>query len=197
MLNAQNERTGRPRRKVAVIATVAALAAGGIGIGALVTYQTAIEGNHFQATVGDGEVEGALLQLSGDALVHEFDTAVYNDAVEGTWTLTNAGTSAVTYDGTLAPVGAMSDTLAQNLEVYYGEVGTGGATTAWRAAGTLAAPVSYADALALGEATIDADEVRTIPIRVVLADPTALAGEIGDLHDVKANFTVEYLAPGA
>lgn len=137
---------------------------------------------------------GAVLSLSGAPLVHTFDTETAGDSVQGEWTLSNTGTQAVTYDGTLAPVGEFSLDLAQNLDVEYGVVGADGSVTRWAAAGTLAQPVSYTTALGAHAPEVTGTESITIPVRVTLTDPEALTSPQGEQQTVGATFSINYLS---
>ena len=137
---------------------------------------------------------GAVLSLSGAPLVHTFDTETAGDSVQGEWTLSNSGTQAVTYDGTLAPVGEFSLDLAQNLDVEYGVVGADGSVTGWAQAGTLAQPVSYTTALGAHAPEVTGTESITIPVRVTLTDPEALTSPKGEEQTVGATFSINYLS---
>lgn len=185
------------KKKIGAVAVAGLLVAGIAGSGAVTTLYTSIANNHFQATIPDKdtEVTGALLTLSGDPLVHTFNTSVYGDRVQGTWTLTNSGNTAAPYNGTLAPVGTMSDSLAKALTVQYGVENTEGVIS-WHDAGTLAAPLTYAQATNT-EHSINGGAKQEIPVRVVLQDPTALEGEPGADLSVNATFTVSYVDPNS
>lgn len=191
------------KKRVAVVAGAGLLVAGLVGTGAVTTLQTALTGNHFEARVLDSEngetPEGGLLVLSGDPIVHTFDVTKYNDSVQGTWTLTNKGTMATTYDGSLdAAAGTtMPPSLAAQLKLEYGSTDSSGNVTAWHEAGTMATPTSYATALGLSSTTIAPDAPVTIPVRVTLTDPTQLEGAANDVLTLDATFTVSYVDPTA
>lgn len=186
------------KKKLATAIAAGLLVAGVAGGGAVVTMNTTLADNLFQAEVPseDTVTQGALLQVSGDPLVHTFDVTRFNDTIAGEWTLTNIGEATAPFDGTLAPVGSMSETLAENLTVQYGTVANG--QTTWHNAGTLANPVSYTDALQLSEVTLDGGgATQQIPVRVTLADPTQLDGVAGEELQVNATFTVNYIDPAS
>jgi hypothetical protein len=184
------------KKRAGVLGAAALLVAGVAGVGAVTTLTTALTGNHFSADVraeDDDPVTGARVEVTGDPIVHTFDTTKYNDVAPGTWTITNHGTDGAPFDGTFAPTGEISASLAENLTVQYGDDIVAGQPTTWRDAGTLANPVSYADALSLKDATLAGGESRVVPVRVILSDPTALEGDAGETLTVGATFTVTYV----
>ncbi len=183
------------KKRAGVLAAAALLVAGAVGTGAVTTLTTALSGNQLSADVrsDDDPISGARVVVTGDPIVHTFDTTKYNDIAPGTWTITNLGTDAAPFDGTFAPTGDIADSLAENLTVQYGDDIVAGQPTTWHDAGTLAAPVSYADALSLADATLAGGESRVVPVRVILSDPTALQGTAGETLTVGATFTVTYV----
>lgn len=128
-------------------------------------------------------------------MVHTFDTSAPGDSVEGTWVLANRGTLGTAFDGVFTPVDEHSRSLAGALGVEYGLTDENGTVTSWAQAGTLAAPVSYADAHG-GGAFISGAETTVIPVRLTLVDPKILEGDPGDDHTVGATFSINYLSPG-
>jgi len=138
---------------------------------------------------------GGHLELTGDPLVHTFDLDRPGDSVTGEWTVTGRSAGPVRFDGVLRPDDDRAPGLAAALAVEYGAVGADGAVAAWHPAGTLAAPLSYADALGT-EPVTRAGEPVVIPVRVSLPDPALVTGEPGRTVEVGASFTVTYLAPG-
>lgn len=138
---------------------------------------------------------GGHLELGGDPLVHTFDLDRPGDAVTGEWTVTGRTARTVGFDGVLRPDDDPAPDLAAALTVEYGSVGADGAVAAWHPAGTLAAPLSYADAVGADPVT-RAGEPVVIPVRVSLPDPSLVTGEPGRTVEVGASFTVTYLAPG-
>ncbi|RMI14024.1 hypothetical protein [Cellulomonas triticagri] len=167
----------------------AAHAAAGLALAGLV-----VAGVAGAATPAVAAPDGPVVTISGDPLVHTFDTEVPGDAVTGTWTVSTTATHPVPFSGTLradAP-----DPLADALAVQYGEVGADGSVSTWHDAGTLAEPVAYAAAVPTAT-SVSAASPLTIPVRVSLPDPSALVGDPGQPLDVTATFTVTHLDPGA
>lgn len=136
---------------------------------------------------------GRVLSLSGDPLVHTFDTTVAGDQVEGVWTLTNAGAQRVGYDGALAPVGEFSPELAAGVVVEYGVVDAAGQVGRWVSAGTLARPVPYGTATGVRPA-VDGRSTVSIPVRLTLVGTAALHAAPSRSHTVGATFSVTSLA---
>lgn len=144
---------------------------------------------------GDG-----LVTVVGERLVYDFDPGVPGDSVTGRWEVRGRSGLPVPWDGVLAVDGQVSPVLARALAVHYGEVDADGALLTWHAAGTLADPVTYAEALS-GAPSVDAARSTVIPVRVSLPDPGLVTGEPGETMLVEAAFTVAYLggaegAPG-
>lgn len=190
--------TTKSRKKIWAACGAGALAFALVGGGALTTLSTAIQGNEFRAAVPTEEQPaGALLRLDGDPLSYTFDSSTYNDQVQTVWTLSNVGQTDAPFDGQLEVVGEVSEALAQALHLEYGVVDDDGTVRAWRSAGTLAESRSFAETLSLGEATIAGGTEVPVAVRVLLPDPTGLQdeGEVGELLEVVADFTVSYLDP--
>lgn len=163
------------------------LVAGLVGTGAVTTLTSVLSGNEFDATISrTTPPTGALVEVSGAPLTHTFDVTKFNDSVEGTWTIENKGTVDAPYDGTLAPHGEVSASLAQNLTVEYSD------GTTWYKAGTLDAPLSYAAATGRPSPSLAVGATQSVPVRITLDDPTLLQGEDGANLRVSANFTVTY-----
>ncbi|MFC4245365.1 hypothetical protein ACFOYW_18510 [Gryllotalpicola reticulitermitis] len=199
-LNPHSTETTRPRRRrKALLFGIAGLVAAGVAAGgALTSLNTVLGDNHFKAAVPTDAagVHGSLLEVTGAPFDKEFDTTTYNDLVQGTWNVVNHGDADTVFDGTLAPNSTVDDSLAKNLKVYYGDEGTADTNTQWHAAGTLANPVSYDAALGLGpEHKIGGNKTISIPVRVLLQDPTKLDGDPETTLHVDADFTVSYLLP--
>lgn len=169
---------GRVVRTVGV--TLCAL---GLGVsGASAAPQVAEpEGGHDRVTV------------HGEPLVHEFDLSVPGDAVEGRWQVATDAAHRVPFDAVLAPDGPGGEILAAALDVHYGDLAADGSVTAWHAAGTLAAPRSYAQAVAASPA-VDATAPQAIAVRVSLPEPARVVGDVGQRFRVDATFRVGYLA---
>ncbi|WIE70320.1 hypothetical protein [Curtobacterium sp. MCLR17_054] len=189
------------KSKVTAGVIAAALAVGAAGIGAVTTLNTTLTGNHLTAVAPDptSPPTGGLVSISGAPLVKEFDGTEYNQLAESTWTLTNKGDKAAPFDGVLQQLKGSDPALADALTLQFGE--QKGSDTVWHDAGTLADPVSYDEALSLddSEALVpENDGTVTIPVRVVLADPTVLPYD-GANPDKKftldANFVVNYTDP--
>lgn len=128
----------------------------------------------------------------GEPLVHTFDLDVPGDLVEGVWTVVGERAEVVPYDGVLEPVGVVSPELAEALVVQYGRVGAGGEVVSWHDAGTLDRPRTYGHALDTRPA-VSAAAPTSIPVRVSLPDPAALASQAGQVLTVEARFTIGYL----
>lgn len=190
------------RRRLWALGLVGVLGAGVVGVGAVTPLSTVLGGNTFAAELpDDGETApgGARLEIDGDALTHTFRNVWNQDPVEGSWTLTNRGTDATSWDGVLEPRGEVPASLAAALRVEYGVVAGGGTT--WHDAGTLADRTSFATATGrVGANEIAGEGVTAIAVRVSLPDPTLLdadeAGGAGELV-VDADFVVSYLDPRA
>jgi len=200
-MSTNNENTAKKsgtKKKLALMAAAGLLVAGIAGAGAVTTLTASLGGNEFSAKI-DSETtpEGALITVTGDPLVHEFDIATFNDSVEGTWSINNVGTVPAIYDGVLNATGEVPASLAEQLRVEYGIPGEAAGETRWLEAGTLAAPNSFADTLRLAgafDASLDATQTQTVLVRVTLLDPTQLQGEDGDTLTVHASFDVSYYA---
>lgn len=197
-------RTSRPaddnrKKTIWTVLGVGLLAAAVAGGGALSTLSTSIAGNQFRATVpGDGETpDGGLLRLTGQAIDHEFDSSVYNDLVRASWVLTNHGPQSTAFDGTFQTLADVDATLASALVVQYGETDAAGQVTRWVHGGTIAAPLTFAEALGID--AIDGTSQIPVEVRVLLEDPSLIASdvaeEIGATLRVAADFTVRYLDP--
>lgn len=187
----------KTKKRVAGLAVAGLLVAGMAGTGAFSTLSTVLSGNQFSADVPATDApdpEGALLKVDGQPVVHTFDTTKLNDMAVGSWTLTNSGPTATTWNGKLE-VTSVSNSLAQNLEVSYGVGDSAG--TVWYDAGTVAAPLSVADALGAQSVDIAGKEIVPIQVRIVLPNPALLEGEPETTLSVDANFTVEYLSGNA
>lgn len=139
---------------------------------------------------------GGLVTVAGDPLVYDFDPGMPGDSVTGWWEVRGRSATPVPYDGVLAVQGQVSPVLARALVVHYGEVDSDGALVTWHPAGTLADPVTYADALSRAP-SIDVTRPTTIPVRVSLPDPGLVTGEPGETMLVEAAFTVAFLAGSA
>lgn len=190
------------RRRLWALGLVGVLGAGVVGVGALTPLSTVLGGNSFAAELPDDGVTapgGARLEIAGDALTHTFRNVWNQDPVEGSWTLTNRGTDATTWDGVLEPRGEVPASLAAALRVAYGVVE--GGTTTWHEAGTLADRTSLAEAIGRTEPNeIAGGGVTTIAVRVSLPDPTLLDADEADGAAelaVDADFVVSYLDPRA
>ncbi|WP_158373335.1 hypothetical protein [Cellulosimicrobium cellulans] len=190
-------RQGSARRRAWVAGGAAVLVAAMAGTGALSTLYTSITGNEFRAAVPSDtdRPDGARLVVTGDPIDKTFDTTVLNDRVQATWTLANEGPRAATFDAAFEVRNDVSAELAAAISVDYGVTDAGGAVTAWRSAGTLAAPATFADVLGIDEVAGDASV--TVPVRLTLVDPADLvdAGDEGDELRVTADFVVSYLDP--
>jgi hypothetical protein len=194
----------RPRRRrLWALGLIGVLGAGAVGVGALTTLETVLGDNRLEAELpeeGETAPGGARLEIDGQPLVHTFQNVWNQDPVEATWVLTNRGTDATSWNGTLEPRGTVPDSLARALEVEYGVVS--GGTTTWYEAGTFAEPRSFADAVgAVGSNVIAGEGTIQIAVRVSLPDPTLLdAGEAdtgATTLAVDADFVVSYLNPRA
>lgn len=191
------------RRRLWALGLVGVLGAGVVGVGALTTLESVLGGNRLEAELpeeGETAPGGARLEIDGAPLVHTFQNVWNQDPVEATWTLTNRGSDATSWDGTLEPRGPVPASLAAALHVAYGVVS--GGTTTWHEAGTLAERRSLADAVGtVGDNTIAGEGVVQIAVRVSLPDPRVLDGD--EAVDgatslaVDADFVVSYLDPRA
>ena len=194
-MNTQSRRRSRLAQAGAAVGA-GALVAAMAGTGALSTLYTSITGNEFRAVVpGPERPDGASLVISGDPIDKTFDSTVYNDQVQATWTLENRGPHAAEFDGTFRLGDDVSPDLAAALTVQYGVTGSSGEVTEWRAAGRLDAPASLGEVLGVDE--IAADTSVRIPVRLILSDPEELrpAGDVDDTLRVTADFVVSYLDP--
>jgi hypothetical protein len=182
------------RKRVGVLALAALLVAGVAGTGAVTTLNTSLSGNKFSAQLPASDEEtvdpvGALVDVTGDPIVHTFDITQYNDTVEGIWSINNKGTVGVTFDGALKATSTnIPASLAAQLNVQYAD-----ASGTWYNAGTLAAPVSYVTAVGASSTLAAAASVK-VPVRISLADPTALEGTAGATLTISAAFGVDYVA---
>lgn len=199
-MRAESRKTTSRRRKIWTVLGVAALATALAGSGALTTLSTSIAGNEFRSTVPDPEsgTEGALLELHGDPIDADFDSGTFNHQVDATWDLINHGPSATTFDGRFVPLADIDEQFAEALLVQYGTTGEGGEDdTTWHDAGTVAAPLSYAEVT--GVSSIEGFENRAVHVRVILQDPSLIASadpdQIGVPLTVRADFVVSYLDP--
>lgn len=198
-----DDATRSRRRRLWALGLVGVLGAGVVGVGALSPLTTVLGDNRFVAELpGDGETApgGARLEIAGAALTHTFQNVWNQDPVEATWTLSNRGTDAASWDGTLETRGSVPASLAAALHVEYGVVS--GGTTTWYEAGTLAERRSYAEAVGtVGGNEIAGQGTVQIAVRVSLPDPTVLDGD--EAVDgatslaVDADFVVSYLDPRA
>jgi len=190
------------KKKILVAGTAALLVAGVAGGGALITAQSTISGNRFEAVkpAASTPPAGSHLVLSGTPIDHTFDGTTFDEQVEATWTLQNDGNADAIYTGALTPrtVDATSDGLAQQLEVDYSLDGN-----QWAPAGHLDAPMELGAALkdagiipdGLSEAKGGSSEVH---VRIRLSDPRNLPGADLDHLKVNAQFAVDYMdAPSA
>jgi len=186
------------RKRLAVMAAAGLLVVGVAGVGAVTTLTTSLGGNQFSASI-DSNVDpaGALLVVTGEPIVHEFDITTFNDSVDGAWTIENMGDVGVSYDGVLTAIGDVPASLAAQLRVEYGLVDSQGEVTQWIGAGTLAESRSYNDTVGNSAASLDAAEVQLVPVRITLADPTQLEGADGETLTVHASFDVTYFVTDA
>jgi hypothetical protein len=191
------------RRRLWALGLVGVLGAGVVGVGALTTLETVLGGNRLEAELpeeGETAPGGARLEIDGQPLVHTFQNVWNQDPVEATWTLTNRGSDATSWDGRIEPRGTVPTSLARALEVEYGVVS--GGTTTWYEAGTFADPVSFAHAVGtVDDNTIAGEGEVVIVVRVSLPDPTMLDAADADPGAtslaVDADFVVTYLDPRA
>lgn len=191
------ENTRNRNKKFLAVGVAVALGAGTVGVGANWDHITSVVGNQFSATVTDvdpGEVGGALLTIAGEPINHDFDTTQFNDVAAARWTLTNRGTTPAQYAATFESTGTISQNLAENLDVFYGVTNAAGDVTSWTPAGTMAAPVEYTTAMGTGSEIAGSSSI-SIPVRIVLEDPTLLEGDEDTVHSVVADFTVSYMNP--
>lgn len=130
------------------------------------------------------------LVLEGSPLVHSFDTARPGDSVEARWTLTAHRQADYSFEGVFVTVGDVSTPLAEALAIEYGVGGDDGTATRWLPAGTLADPVPYSTVT--GASTMTGPGSASIPVRVTLADASALPA--GQTQSVTANFELSYIA---
>lgn len=135
------------------------------------------------------------ITVQGEPLTHTFDLAHPGDAVAGEWRVTAAGAAnsaaPVPFDGVLTSDRPVTETLARGLAVEYGRVDAVGQLVEWHAAGTLAEPVSYGDALG-AEPRVHAGGQVVVPVRVSLPDPAAVTGAPGEVQVVRAAFVVSW-----
>lgn len=132
--------------------------------------------------------------VTGEPLVHTFDTRVPGDSVTGVWQVSSSSSTHIAYDGVLVAGGTAPDGLASALAVSYGTTDADGRVT-WHDAGTLADGVAYTAAVPRATAVVSAGEPTAIPVRVSLPDPSLLEGRAGELLSVEATFTLSYLDP--
>lgn len=190
----------KKQKRLGALGVAALLVTGAVGTGAVTTLTTALTGNRFSADVPaldeNGKplvpVTGAKIEVSGAPLVYKFDVTKYNDTVQGTWTVINRGDIAAPYNGTLVTAGDVSASLAEQLTVQYGKVSRNGALVSWEDAGTLAKPLTYAEAMGSAQLSLAAGASQSIPVRVILPDPTKLKGTKGETLTVNGTFKVTY-----
>lgn len=185
------------RKKLLAVIAAGALGVGMVGVGANWDHVTSIVDNRFSATISDvapEEIGGALLTVAGAPIDHTFDTTQYNQYVDATWTITNRGTDAAQYAANFEASSGISANLAQNLQIRYGVTDASGQVTNWVAAGTIAEPVEYTQAVGAASAIAGSGTLQ-VPVRIVLEDPTVLEGEAGTEHRVTADFVVSYMNP--
>lgn len=132
--------------------------------------------------------------VTGEPLVHTFDTQVPGDSVTGVWQVSSSSSTRVAYDGVLVAGRTAPDGLSGALVVSYGTTDADGQIT-WHDAGTLADVVAYTAAVPRAVAVVSAGEPTAIPVRVTLPDPSVLEGRAGELLSVEATFTLSYLDP--
>jgi hypothetical protein len=136
--------------------------------------------------------EAPALVLSGAPLVHTFDLSAPGDAVAGTWQITSSRSDPVPFDGVLLTTGEVSPALARALTVEYGWTEPDGSIR-WHAAGTLADPLRYGEALGTAVTVGATRPALAVPVRVSLPDP--VPGTPGETVVVQASFVVSYLDP--
>lgn len=142
------------------------------------------------ATQDEIRTDSRGLVLEGAPLIHSFDTARPGDSVEGRWTLTAHRQADFRFEGLFVPVGEVSMPLAEALVIEYGVGGDDGTATRWLPAGTLADPAPYSTVT--GTSTMAGPGSATIPVRVTLADASALPPGLPQI--VTANFELSYMA---